>query len=66
MGRASRTRGLAPFVVAYAVADPAAAAGADFRFLRFQVEFDFDALGSGISTSTAIPSFDFLRVPFRY
>ena len=39
---------------------------ADFRFLRFQVEFDIDKSGSGISPTTPLPAVDFLRLPFRY
>ncbi|HTF88560.1 MAG TPA: Ig-like domain-containing protein [Planctomycetota bacterium] len=37
-----------------------------FRFLRFQVEFDIDKLGQGITPQTPLPSLDFLRLPFRY
>ncbi|MBK8177521.1 MAG: hypothetical protein IPK67_01155 [Planctomycetes bacterium] len=39
---------------------------AAFRFLRFQVEFDIDALNQGISPLTPLPALDFLRLPFRY
>lgn len=39
---------------------------ADFRFLRFQVEFDIDKIGAGISPSTPLPAVDFLRLPFRF
>ena len=38
----------------------------DFRFLRFQVEFDIDKLNQGISPTTPLPVLDFLRLPFRY
>ncbi len=37
-----------------------------FRFVRFQVEFDIDVQGNGLSPSSPIPSVDFLRIPFRY
>ncbi|HUR28723.1 MAG TPA: hypothetical protein VM509_11095, partial [Planctomycetota bacterium] len=39
---------------------------ADFRFLRFQVEFDIDKLGTGITPTSPLPAVDFLRLPFRY
>lgn len=38
----------------------------DFRFLRFQVEFDIDRLVTGLSLSTPLPALDFLRLPFHY
>jgi hypothetical protein len=39
---------------------------ASFRFLRFQVEFDIDALNQGITPASPLPALDFLRLPFRY
>jgi hypothetical protein len=39
---------------------------ADFRFLRFQVEFDIDKLNTGITPTSPLPSLDFMRLPFRY
>ena len=36
------------------------------RFVRFQVLFDIDAQGAGLSPSSAIPSLEFFRLPFRY
>jgi hypothetical protein len=39
---------------------------ASFRFLRFQVEFDIDKFGVGITPATPLPALDFLRLPFRY
>jgi hypothetical protein len=38
----------------------------DFRFIRYQITFDTDALDEGLSPSNPIPSLDFLRIPFRY
>jgi len=38
----------------------------DLRFIRFEVLFDIDALGNGLSPSSPIPAIDFLRIPFRY
>jgi hypothetical protein len=37
-----------------------------FRFVRYQVLFDIDATGGGLSADAPIPSIDFLRLPFRY
>ncbi len=42
------------------------AANPDFRFMRFEVEFNIDVLGNGLSPQSPIPSVDFLRIPFRY
>lgn len=39
---------------------------ANFRFLRFQIEFDIDTLGAGITPATPLPGVDFLRLPYRY
>jgi hypothetical protein len=39
---------------------------AAFRFLRFQVEFDIDALSQGITPTSPLPALDFLRLPFRF
>ena len=38
----------------------------DLRFVRFDVLFDLDAQGNGLSAQSPVPSLDFLRVPFRY
>ena len=38
----------------------------DFRFIRFQVEFDIDTLNLGITPASPLPALDFLRLPFRY
>lgn len=36
------------------------------RFFRFQVEFDLDAGGAGLTVATKPVSLEFLRVPFRF
>lgn len=38
----------------------------ELRFFRFQVEFDLDAQGTGVSAQTEPVSLDFLRVPFVF
>jgi hypothetical protein len=38
----------------------------DLRFIRFEILFDIDALGAGLSPTSPIPAIDFLRIPFRY
>lgn len=50
-------------------ADPAvlnAIPNGDVRFVRFDVLFDIDALGQGLSASSPVPSLEFLRLPFRF
>jgi hypothetical protein len=36
------------------------------RFFRFQVEFELDAQGQGLSSDTAPVTLDFLRIPFVF
>jgi hypothetical protein len=36
------------------------------KFFRFEVEFDLDALGAGLSVDTKPIALDFLRIPFRF
>jgi hypothetical protein len=36
------------------------------RFVRFQVLFDIDAQGIGLTPGAPIPSLEFFRLPFRY
>jgi hypothetical protein len=36
------------------------------RFVRFQVLFDIDAQGLGLTPGAPIPSLEFFRLPFRY
>lgn len=36
------------------------------RFVRFDVTFDIDALGTGLNATNPKPTLDFIRVPFRY
>jgi hypothetical protein len=38
----------------------------DFRFFRFEVRFDIDALGNGLTPNNPLPSVEFLRIPFRF
>ncbi|MCC7011749.1 MAG: hypothetical protein IT454_04225 [Planctomycetes bacterium] len=38
----------------------------DQRFVRFEVLFDIDALGQGLSATSPIPALEFLRLPFRW
>lgn len=38
----------------------------DVRFFRFQVEFDLDAGGAGLTVDTDPVSLEFLRMPFRF
>lgn len=40
--------------------------GADVGFFRFEVEFNLDVQGTGISANSPRPSLRFLRVPFRF
>ncbi len=40
--------------------------GTDHRFLRFQVLFDVDTLGQGLTLDSAQPALRFLRLPFAY
>ena len=50
-------------------ADPAvlsAAPSGDLRFVRFDVLFDIDALNQGLTATNAIPTIEFLRLPFSY
>jgi hypothetical protein len=51
------------------VADPAvlnATPNGTLRFVRFDVLFDIDALGQGLSAQSVIPTLEFFRLPFRY
>ena len=43
-----------------------ALAPGDLQFFRFEVEFDLDANGVGVTPATKPVSLDFLRVPFRF
>jgi hypothetical protein len=36
------------------------------QFIRFEVEFDLDAQGTGVSGETQPVTLDFLRIPFRF
>ncbi|MCE9593356.1 MAG: hypothetical protein K8S98_04110 [Planctomycetes bacterium] len=36
------------------------------RFVRFDVSFDIDALGTGLQADNAKPSVEYIRIPFRY
>ncbi|MCK6448814.1 MAG: hypothetical protein L6Q99_20660 [Planctomycetes bacterium] len=36
------------------------------RFIRFDVTFDIDVLGAGLTATNPKPSLDFIRIPFRY
>jgi hypothetical protein len=36
------------------------------RFLRFNVTFDIDAQGQGLTPSNPRPVLDYMKVPFRY
>jgi hypothetical protein len=36
------------------------------RYMRFEVEFDVDRLGTGVTLQSPRPALDFLRLPFRY
>lgn len=38
----------------------------ELKFFRFNVEFDLDALGAGVSTETEIVSLEFLKIPFKF
>jgi hypothetical protein len=38
----------------------------ELKFFRFEVEFDLDALGNGLSTDTKPVALDFLKIPFRF
>lgn len=43
-----------------------AAGAANFKFVRFRVDFDILADGSSLSFSTPRPKIDFLRLPFKF
>ncbi len=43
-----------------------ALAPGELQFFRFEVEFDLDANGVGVSPSTKPITLDFLRIPFRF
>jgi len=36
------------------------------QFVRFEVEFDIDALSTGLSPASPRPELEFLRIPFRF
>ena len=38
----------------------------ELQFFRFEVEFDLDAAGNGVTPETKPISLDFLRIPFRF
>ena len=38
----------------------------DLQFFRFEVEFDLDAFGTGVTVNTQQVVIDFLRIPFRF
>ena len=38
----------------------------DLEFFRFEVEFDLDAMGAGLTPDTLPVSLDFLKVPFLF
>jgi hypothetical protein len=49
--------------------DPAAlnvAGNESMRYFRFEVRFDIDALGAGLTPTNPIPTVEFLRFPWHY